>query len=76
MKSVLDGRETVIPSARDAQEKLGYSVKKLFGNTVETLITEHGEDLDTIIASASKGALDGYTYQEPTKGDIWRVVSF
>ena len=76
MKSVLDGRETVIPSAKDAQEKLGHSVAKLFGNIVETLITEHGEDLvlDTIIASASKEALDSYTYQEPAKGEIWRVV--
>ena len=75
MKSVLDGRETVIPSAKDAQEKLGYSVAKLIGDTVETLITEHGEeDLDTIIASASRDALDSYTYKEPAKGDIWRVV--
>ena len=75
MRSVLDGRETVIPSAKDAQEKLGFSVAKLIGDTVETLITEHGEeDLDTIIASASRHALDNYTYKEPAKGDIWRVV--
>ena len=76
MRSVLDGRETVIPSAKDAQEKLGYSVAKLIGDTIETLITEHDEDLDldTIIASASKEALDRYKYQEPAKGDIWRVV--